>query len=102
MVSKKEGRRVILNDKALSEVNKAIRELRRRHCKVSHSALVSVALEIFFEKYFLKEVKQFEMSFFNQKSYLKSVLDSERSPEEIINSLRNLTRKQSTKSLKLE
>lgn len=90
---KREGRRVLLSNKALKGVNQISSELKEAHCKLTHSSLVSKIVEVFFDRYYKREKTKLEKEFFDQKAYLKSVLSGAVSEEEISASVKKFLKK---------
>lgn len=90
---KREGRRVALDDNALKKITHFCEELKKAHCRATHSQVVSMALNIFFESYLTKERSKFEKSFFDRRSYLKSMLNESNSEEEITHSIKTFLKK---------
>lgn len=84
---KREGRKISLDDEAVKNINSALISLRAKSCRLGHSQLASFAINVFFEKYYKKEVKNFEQSFFSEKAYLKNIVSGSEDLDELTNSL---------------
>ena len=93
----RKGRRILLSDDSLSKLNSFESKLKEGHCKVTHSLLVSKIIEVFIDKYSTKEISSFEKEFFDQKSYLKSVLNGSMSGEELTTSIKKFLKKVDSK-----
>lgn len=92
-MSTRKGKRILLTDGSLRKLNVFENKLKEGHCKVTHSLLVSKIVEVFIDKYSSKEREGFEKEFFDQKSYLKSVLSGSMSEEEISISMKKFLKK---------
>lgn len=101
-MSKRMGRRILLTDDSLRKLSKFESKLKEGHCKVTHSLLVSRIVEVFIDKYSKKEQGDFEKKFFDQKSYLKSVLNGSMSEEEVSVSIKKFLKKVDQKRINKE
>ena len=85
------GMRVFLDTKAQERIIEAKEFLKSKSCKATPSRVASWVVEIFFEKYFKNEAKNFEKEFFDKKSYIKNILrKSFDDDENLSDSLREL------------
>lgn len=90
---KREGRRVLLDDKAVKQVSQLSLKLKHHHCKATHSQIVSRVVSLFLDRYLEKEWKSLEKGFFDKKTYLKAMLDSSNSEEELTSSVKTFLKK---------
>ncbi len=86
-------KRVLLDERATALVGRVIQELRTKHCKVNPSGLTSAVLALFFEKYYDKDKAELEKIFFDEKRYLRSVIQDSSNQEELAESIKEYLKK---------
>lgn len=84
--------RVYLDQEAAEKLNEMVRALGKEssHLNLSTSKLTSLILREYSEKYFSRDKKDLTRLLFDKKSYIKHLLSSTESPDELINSVLKL------------
>lgn len=78
--------RVLLDENALTSLNKMFRALKEEgsHLKLNASSLVSSVVSKYEEKYFEKDKLELAESFLDRKNHIKFLIDSDAPAEEIV------------------
>lgn len=98
-----DGKRIALSTTALDLLESEVKRIKEKgpHFKLNESKLASAIIELFISKYLNKEHEQMEAKFFDRKAYLKTLIESSSSDDELSKSLGEFFNKSKIKKVKV-
>jgi hypothetical protein len=89
------GRRLLIDESVCLKLTEATKRIKSSndYVRINEGKLATEILKLFFSKYFEKDYEQISGKFFNKKLFLKNLISSSNSDEELIESFNKFIKK---------